>query len=61
MIDPITLGHQAAILRKQSAHLQRARSGRNVKGKAMAAHLNAAGQPKMNTGRVFAFPRGHKV
>jgi hypothetical protein len=61
MSDMALLGKLAADQYKKATKTQMARSGRNVKGKAMQQHLHAAGEPKMNTPGVFAFARGRNV
>lgn len=58
MFDARELAKLAAAVRRKT---QQARSGRNVKGDAIQKNLHAAGEPKMNTPGVFAFPRGSKV
>jgi hypothetical protein len=61
MFDPVQVGKLAAMLHKKAAPVRQGRAGRNVKGTNMQKHLHAAGQPKMNTPGVFAFPRGQSV
>ena len=61
MLDTINIGKLAAEYYKAAITTRQGRAGRNVKGHAMTKHLHAAGQPKMNTKGIFAFPRGHSV
>lgn len=61
MIDTVWLGKAAADVRKQAAAKVRARAGRMVKSPNMEKHLHAAGEPKMDGGKVFAYARGRNV
>lgn len=61
MFDPVQIGILAAQQSKEAKRAQRGRAGRNVKEPHMSKQLHAAGQPKMNTPGVMAFPRGRKV
>jgi hypothetical protein len=61
MLDPKEIGIAAARLAKIARTTRQARAGRRVKGHNITKQLHAAGEPRMDTKGVMAYPRGSRV